>query len=387
MSENELRALARKGIEEALRQREQEGSPLAPLLLDESLYGCSLAAGPAEDPIRLAQAAIPVQLPSVERCALLLDTAFDFGDGKPRDAIVAMACERDGDLGVVLAQRYLAKRWFRKFRTDGEVEEMAPCANFVRAALEDGAPDGLSRFLGRVEADLERTARAIMASYSVSFSPERRIREVELADFSELDQAFYDTVQQRLSAHGFIHLADLEDETLSAAHTSVFPTVERVMRSDDGRIVATAADFKPRTALAASAVERRRILALETEFDDGVVLCTSTAEAASQVPAPPSIRFFFLPAGSAPRELLAAHRQRVAEHALEADTAVRPIPDLEAFLAYQQRMRAAKAAHRQEIGITLEELLANWTGDPAQVRKVHRKILEIASLEGYSASR
>jgi hypothetical protein len=387
MSEIELRALARKGIEEALRQREQEGSPLAPLLLDESLYGCSLDARHDEDPIRLALAAIPTHLPSVERCALLLDTNFDFGDGKPSHAIVAMACERDGGKGIVLAQRYLARRWFRKFRSEGAIEEMGPCDNFVRAALEGGETDGLSRFLGRVETDLERVAREIMAGYSALFLPERSIREVDLAGFSELDLAFYDTVHQRLSAHGFIHLADVEDETLNSACTSGFPTVVRVMRSEDGRIVASACDLKPRTAIAASTLERRRILALETEFDDGVVLCTSTAEAASPLPAPPSMRFLFLPAGSAPRELLAAHRQQVTQHALDTDTAVRPILDLEAFLAYQQRVIATKAALRQEIGITLEELLASWKIDPAYVRKVHRKIVEIASVEGYSASR
>jgi hypothetical protein len=99
------------------------------------------------------------------------------------------------------------------------------------------------------------------------------------------------------------------------------------------------------------------------------------------------MRFLFLPAGSAPRELLAAHRQQVTQHALDTDTAVRPILDLEAFLAYQQRVIATKAALRQEIGITLEELLASWKIDPAYVRKVHRKIVEIASVEGYSASR
>jgi hypothetical protein len=378
MGDTELLALARKGIAEALSQREAETSPLAPLVLDESLYGCSLDDRRGKDPFLLAQEAIAVQLPSAERCVLLLDTLFDFGDGRPCNAIVAHACEREGEHGIVVAQRYRPKGWLRRFTPVGEPERKGTCKNFVRAAFADGTSGGASKFLEREELRLERMARDILAGYSILFTPVHEIREVSPADFAHLDLAYYDAARSSLATEGFVHLADVENETITKSPGSAsFPVMMRVMCSEDGSIVATAYDLKPRTAAIAVRHPRRGRIEFDTEFDDGVILTTGGAETATQLPQLPSIRPLYLREGAAPLELLSAHRERVAAHAAATGASPLLIKDYPTFLASLQRITALKAAHRRELGVGLDELIKLSDGNHRLAREVHRKITEI----------
>ena len=65
----------------------------------------------------------------------MIDTRLTGKDGRKRDAIVAMACERDRGDGVLWAHCYVPKGWFRRFRTDGEPESIGACRNFIDEAL------------------------------------------------------------------------------------------------------------------------------------------------------------------------------------------------------------------------------------------------------------
>lgn len=133
----ELMALVEKALAQGIAQVQAVGSPLHPFFLDEAgtmylLYD----GGSGADPMEMALKAIKENAPQIQRCALIIDTRLTLADGKKWDAIVAMACERDAETGTVWGQRYVPKGLFRKFRVEGEREEVATCKNFIAAALE-----------------------------------------------------------------------------------------------------------------------------------------------------------------------------------------------------------------------------------------------------------
>lgn len=133
-----LDALAREALAMGIQQVEAAGSPLHPFFLDESGKMCLLYTEQAVDPMQLLMPALRQQAPGIQRCALVIDSRITGNDGKKWDAIVVMACERDQEEGLVLAQRYVPKGVFRKFRTEGGQEQIGACRNFIRAALDSG---------------------------------------------------------------------------------------------------------------------------------------------------------------------------------------------------------------------------------------------------------
>lgn len=87
------------------------------------------------DPMELALAAIKSHIPNVEMCALVIDTRVTLSDGKKWDALLAMTCARDKEEGLILAQRYVPKSFFRKLRLEGEFEVLGKAKNFISAAV------------------------------------------------------------------------------------------------------------------------------------------------------------------------------------------------------------------------------------------------------------
>jgi len=133
-----LEDIVSRALEQGIVQVQAAGSPLHPFLLDETgtvmlLYDDTGGV----DPMELALQAIKTQRPGIQRCALVIDSRVTLGDGKKWDAIVAMACDRSQPLGVVMAQRYVPKGLFRKFRSEGAPEQIGQAKNFIEVALAD----------------------------------------------------------------------------------------------------------------------------------------------------------------------------------------------------------------------------------------------------------
>ncbi len=138
--ETTLLVLARTALAQGVEQLQAAGSPLHPFFLDERggiTFLFDQQGG--VDPMTMALQAIRQNAPDILRCALVIDSRIGYHDGKTWDAIVVMACERGQAEGVVLAQRYVPKGWFRALRLEGEAEEIAKARNFIAAALD--APD------------------------------------------------------------------------------------------------------------------------------------------------------------------------------------------------------------------------------------------------------
>ena len=133
-----LEDIVSRALEQGIAQVQAAGSPLHAFLLDETgtvmrLYDDTGGV----DPMELALQAIKTQRPGIQRCALVIDSRVTLGDGKKWDAIVAMACDRSQPLGVVMAQRYVPKGLFRKFRSEGGPEQIGQAKNFIEVALAD----------------------------------------------------------------------------------------------------------------------------------------------------------------------------------------------------------------------------------------------------------
>lgn len=134
----DLSELVKRALEQGITQVQAAGSPLHPLLFDDSGKMMVLFdESGTMDPMALACDAIKSHCPETRHCALTIDTKITLPDGKKWDAIVVMSCVRGSDEGAVWAQRYVPKGLFRKFRTEGEPEQIGKSKDFISVALSD----------------------------------------------------------------------------------------------------------------------------------------------------------------------------------------------------------------------------------------------------------
>lgn len=130
-----LSQLVKNALDQGIRQVEAAGSPLHPILLDDTGRLMLLFDDSGADPMELACQAIKKEASDAIRCALVIDSRLTLEGGKKWDAIVVMACQRGSAEGEVWAQRYVPKGLFRKFRVEGEPEQVGKSKDFISAAL------------------------------------------------------------------------------------------------------------------------------------------------------------------------------------------------------------------------------------------------------------
>jgi hypothetical protein len=174
-------------------------------------------------------------------------------------------------------------------------------------------------------------------------------RFVQASDFPELDHEFYDSTRSRLEAQGFRFLGDRENVTL----TRLAPdsrTFVRTMVSTDGTICGSAWHRKLNQRARNFPAEVRTI-EFETEFSDGTFVTTNNSLART-LPVP-GIEAERLAAETPADELLRIHRERLARVvASRPYLAATKLQTMEDVIAFQRRMHAVKARHKQSIGYT-----------------------------------
>ena len=134
-----LAELVTVAMDAGVRQLAVAGSPLHPLLFDESGAMSVLfdEAGQAE-PMDMACNAIAHSLPNIHRAALVIDSRISLvGERKKSDSIVVMVCERGLAEGQIWAQCYRPKSFFRKFRTEGVPQLVGTTKDFITMALDE----------------------------------------------------------------------------------------------------------------------------------------------------------------------------------------------------------------------------------------------------------
>ncbi|HSW14474.1 MAG TPA: hypothetical protein VLI06_16625, partial [Solimonas sp.] len=136
--EGTLGNLIQHALTQGIDQVRVVGSPLHSFYLDErgeAHFLLDLQGG--ADPMTMALEAIQSKTPGIRQCALVVDSRITLEDGKKRDAIVVMACERGGGNGQTWAQCYIPKGWFKPFREHGERQQIGEAKNFIAVALAD----------------------------------------------------------------------------------------------------------------------------------------------------------------------------------------------------------------------------------------------------------
>ena len=192
-------------------------------------------------------------------------------------------------------------------------------------------------------------ARRILEFHKAIYASEPyEYQIVQASDFPELDHEFYERVRSCLEAQGFRFLGDRENVTLTrlAPDSRMFV---RTMVSADGTIFGGVYHMKQRRARNYPA--EIRTIEFETEFSDGTFLTTNNSLART-LPVP-GIEAERLAVETPPDELLRIHRERLARVAASRPyLAATKVQTMEDGIAFQHRMQAVKARHKQSIGYT-----------------------------------
>jgi hypothetical protein len=211
-------------------------------------------------------------------------------------------------------------------------------------------------------------ARQILEMMQATYAKPLEYAPAVAADFTHLDLPAYGATQAWMKNQGFRRLADLEVPAFSNSPTTlVARTFTRAFASADGATVAEYYQVKPRlgrlagkwltgmfnfrwfaaTRMALNTLRTRYCTSFETEFDDGVMLISSNAQAAAMISNPPSIDVRFHPYGTAPALLLAEHTARVqARLAATPGARVVAVGNIRQLQAMQGRQWAQKSAWR-----------------------------------------
>lgn len=199
--------------------------------------------------------------------------------------------------------------------------------------------------------------------------------EYALADvrrFPHLDRVWLDAARQRLESLGFVFLQDTEDLTFTRNN----PAARTFLRLHLGRYgtgMAALYHFKPSWWMRMIGAKQARVCDIETEFSNGMWVCTGNAEAAGALDQPPGIDTLQLPASTPIEAVVQAHDARVAK-LLSRHPDVKPLVmnSLEDLLRAQNKLETIKSEFRKDRGLSKAELerMVGVKNDP-QLNSIH----------------
>ena len=255
---------------------------------------------------------------------------------------------------------------------------------------------------------IRQAAQAILASMRRVAGTQTYVPADPLK-FLHLDLGAYDRVMRELQARGFRLLADLELVEVSKSPTSVIaPTINRVMVSSDGRVVAEYYQVKPRIGRRIKLLMRglanlrliaapknflkgmvtRHCTGFETEFADGRQLLTSNAESAGMLAGPPQLERKFFPYGTPAVTVLEDHMRRLAQITETSGIETVEARSLDEALAMQRRQHLLKAAYRKSNEwVSRAEIQAMSGGNPQLASEVFAEVRKLLLEEGAGAGK
>lgn len=209
-------------------------------------------------------------------------------------------------------------------------------------------------------------AQKIYAEMETVFQPRHTVRKVELESFNHLDHAYYNETTRALEREGFRQIADIENTTL----TEVYPHNRTVLRA-----------FLHREGLASAACYNMRftgwmrfitwilrlprdirVVEIETEFDDGSFVSTTTAVDNQLDPEPGIVQSKHDPSTPIP-SLVRTHFTAVTQYRAEhPDAAPLRLTSYNDLLASQDRQQELKSEYRRRIGYLTEIEMMRMAG-------------------------
>lgn len=274
----------------------------------------------------------------------------------------------------------------------------------IRGAMR-GLHESLAEGMGP---EIDEAANKLLDAQVALWGRPHEYRIVDPAEFEGADTGYYDDARRWLEGQGFVFLADVENVTLSGVMPNL-RTFLRVMTGDGGAVMAAAYQVRMEAAGAAllppgdeddaddaderdadragGAVRRINALEFESELEDGTFLVTNALADSDRTGDVPGVDKLRLKAGTAPEDVLATHRRRLAD-ARTAGRAVRSLETYDDVMASQHRMHALKCARQRDIGFLDEETMAKTGGGMnvfgeklvARVRELYAQRLAAGSI-------
>jgi hypothetical protein len=255
-----------------------------------------------------------------------------------------------------------------------------------------GAVEGIKQELAKgLGPEIDEAATKLVDLQEALFDRPHEYRKVDPAEFDRLDLGYYDDTRAWLEAQGFVHLADVENLTLSRAMPNL-RTFLRVMAGDGGAVTAAVYQVRldpPAEAIAEEGEEEeageepgeegervraeadeedeppapKRIDALEfeTELTGGTFLVTNGLKDSDKTADAEGIDKLRLPAGTPREKVLAEHRRRLAQ-ARPAGGTARVLNTFDEVMASQARLQGLKVAHQRRVGYFNESELSKAGG-------------------------
>lgn len=223
-------------------------------------------------------------------------------------------------------------------------------------------------------ADIEKAADQIKEYQKRIYVPRHEYRPINPNDFRRLDLKWYDRTRDLLVGRGCKFLGDFENVTLKGTWND-FQTFMRMLVTSDGAtsigLYHPKAKWWLRILFWLMRIKLGKIIDCESELSDGTYIVTTNAMEAAKVQPPPGFDNEFFPHDTAPEIVYEAHIKRLRDH-LTSHPGVEPakMQTQADVLEMQNRMQAAKAAHRQQVGYASVTELQDMGADPETAAKI-----------------
>ena len=198
-------------------------------------------------------------------------------------------------------------------------------------------------------------AEEILQTTTALYSTRHNFHTVSPSDFPDLDIAYYDRMQAWFTHHGFRHMGDIEDTTLSQKMPRARAFI-RCMLSTDGAIAVGIYDIRLRGLFRLMQIvgllsRNMKTIDIETEFSDGTFITTSNCLGDDPTTPPPEIHKRLHPRDTSPDELLWSHQGAVRQ-AVDSRPGLSALSfsTLDEMLESQHRQQELKNAHQASIG-------------------------------------
>lgn len=200
-----------------------------------------------------------------------------------------------------------------------------------------------------------------------NYKTRQEYRAVKAQKFGHLDLEYYDHVRDELVSRGCVCVGDYENVTLKGSPNDPM-TFLRILISSDGH-TSIALYHYPLLGPAG------RIIDCETELGSNGYLVTSNAQTAGQLDPPPGFDMKYYSPKTPATKVFEAHHSRIKKllaksMSMEA-TLMKGVGDV---LEMQERMHAAKAAYRQQVGYVTEKELERLGADASMAKALKRMI-------------
>lgn len=212
-------------------------------------------------------------------------------------------------------------------------------------------------------------ARRILESVRKNFTPHRELRIIGFESLPAETAGKYTEARAIVESMGLKFVCYAEDETFTKANNIMIPF--QYFRDEKGEVKASTY-FHPKVGY--------NIYDFMTEISDGRQLTTSNAVMAAKIIAPPICVRNFMPAKTAPEELLKAHHRHLEEilsktPGITITTAVTPGTILE---RYSRDNKIRYEFQRDRGWISLEELIKmSPKGGEGSAKRIHAMIQKI----------